>query len=40
MLEISDVTPEKYETYGAQFIAVIRKFKEELEFEKRTRDRA
>ncbi len=31
---------EKYETYGAQFIAVIRKFKEELEVEKRTRDRA
>jgi ATP-dependent DNA helicase RecQ len=31
MLEVSDVTPEKYETYGVQFIAVIRKFKEDLD---------
>jgi superfamily II DNA helicase RecQ len=34
MLEIGDVTPEKYETYGAQFIFVIRKFKEDLDEEK------
>lgn len=40
MLEIKDVSLEKYESYGAQFIAVIRKFKEDLEIEKRMRDRA
>ncbi len=37
---ISKNEEEKYETYEAQLIAVIRKFKEELETEKRTRDRA
>jgi hypothetical protein len=34
MFEIGGVTQEKYETYGAQFIAVIRKFKEDLDEEK------
>ena len=39
MLELEDVTPEKYEFYGAQFIAVIRKFKGDLDVENK-RDQA
>lgn len=40
MLEISDLGKEKYEEYGGQFIAVIRKFKNDFDIDRRKKDPA
>lgn len=40
MLEIEGVTDEKFEAYGPYFIEVVRRFKIDLEIEKRLKDRA